>query len=181
MKAEAKPAGAPRMDATTGSRARRALEDPSGRRLRRLRWVGRLVAVVFLLWFAVILLGALGLGPAGRVPFGNALRPSAGPPPLDRLPAPRQPARSDLVPALPATAVVSGAGSRVKHSLKRGRSASAPGHTKPRTTHGRSASAPGHTTTTKTKTTHGRSPSAPGHTTTTTTTTPGRGHGPRKP
>jgi hypothetical protein len=143
-----------------------------------MRWLGRAVAVVFLVWFSVILLGALGVGPAGRVPFGNTLRPSAGPPPLRRLPAPRQPTRSDLVPALPATVFTSTVRSPVKHQATRGRSASAPGRVKAtRTTHGRSASAPGHLT----HTTHGRSASAPGHvrtttTTTTTTTTRGRGH-----
>lgn len=176
------------METTTESRRPRALEDPSGRRLRRMRWLGRAVAVIFLLWFAVILLGALGVAPVGRVPFGNTLRPSAGPPPLRRVPAPRQPTRSDLVPALPATVFASRVRSHATHrainrvvvtGIVRGHSSSAPGHATVTTpTHGHSASAPGHTTTT----THGHSGSAPGRatTTTTTTTTPTHGHAPAK-
>src|SRR5437763_4160136 len=158
------------METMTESRPPRALEDPSGRRLRRMRWLGRIVAILFLVWFAAIVLGALGVGPAGRVPFGNALRPSAGPPPLRRLPSPRRPARSDLVPALPATVLAPAALSPLKHRGTHGQSASAPGHaTATGTAPGHSASAPGHATVTGTA--PGHSASAPGHV---TTTAPGR-------
>ena len=151
------------METITESRPPRALEDPSGRRLRRMRWLGRIVAVLFLVWFAAIVLGALGVGPAGRVPFGNALRPSAGPPPLRRLPSPRRPARSDLVPALPATVLAPAVLSPLKHRATHGQSASAPGHaTVTGTAPGHSASAPGRVTTTA----PGRSESTPGHVTT---------------
>jgi len=158
------------METITESRPPRALEDPSGRRLRRMRWLGRIVAVLFLVWFAAIVLGALGVGPAGRVPFGNALRPSAGPPPLRRLPSPRRPARSDLVPALPATVLAPAVLSPLKHRATHGQSASAPGHaTVTGTAPGHSASAPGHATVTGTA--PGHSASAPGRV---TTTAPGR-------
>ncbi len=157
------------MDTTTDPRPPRALEDTSGRRLRRMRWIGRAAALLFLLWFTALLLGALGVGPAGRVPFGRALRPSAGPPRLRRLPLPQQPAAADLVPALPAAAVAPPAArgsskaapaaklsAGAKHRARRGRdrasrgratvaplSAVAPGHV-PAMVRGRSSSAPGH-------------------------------------
>jgi hypothetical protein len=166
----------PSMDTTTDPGPRRALEDASGRRLHRMRWIGRAVALLFLLWLAAILFGALGVGPAGRVPFGRALRPSAGPPPLRRLPPPRQPAPADLVPALPAAAVrppiARGSPTAPKTRAERGRSAVAPGHV-PTAARGRSSAAPGHLRA------HGVA--ARGRlrhaatTVTTTTTTPGRG------
>jgi hypothetical protein len=187
-----------------------ALEDPSGRRLRRMRWIGRGIAVMFLLWFVVILLGALGVGPAGRLPLSTALRPSAGPPPLRRVPTPQAPSPSDLLPALPAPAVAPRitrrsptAGQLNRHHPVRGHSASAPGHATA-TTPGRSASAPGHVTTApgRSSTTFGHVSThgafAPGRlrrettttvttaatrtivTTTTTTTVPGRGRGTAK-
>src|SRR5512147_537269 len=81
---------------------RRVLEDASGRRLRRMRWVGRVTALLFLGWLAVVILGGLGVGPAGRLPLGHVLRLSAGPPPLRQVPKPAAPAPADLVPALPA-------------------------------------------------------------------------------
>jgi hypothetical protein len=176
------------MDTTTDPRPPRALEDASGRRLRRMRWLGRAVALVFVLWFAAILLGGLGVGPVGRLPLGGALRPSGGPPPLRRLPPPRQPAPADLVPALPAAAVALPGGPRsprARAAVKqrqavRGRSAVAPGHLVI-TMRGKSSAAPGrlrthvavapgrlrHATTTAATTTV---------TTTTTTTMPGQGH-----
>ena len=134
------------MHPTTDPRPRRALEDASGRRLRRMRWIGRAVALVFLLWFAAILLGALGVGPAGRVPFGSALRPSPGPPPLRRLPPPRQPTPADLVPARPATAVAPPVrrhtpARAAKQRVVRGHSALAPGQLKAKA-RGRSSVAP---------------------------------------
>jgi hypothetical protein len=170
-------------DATPDRRPPRALEDASGRRLRRMRWIGRAVVLLFLVWFAAILLGALGVGPTGRVPFGRALRPGPGPAPLHRLPPPRQPAPADLVPARPATAVAPGTAPSAptaipsrKQGAVRGRSAVAPGHATPKV-RGRSSSAPGHLRR------HGAS--APGRlrqatttaaTTTTATTTTKPGH-----
>ena len=146
-----------------------------------MRWLARAVGLLFLLWLVVIVAGALGVGPAGHVPFGSSLGLSSeGPPSLRHLPAQRQPSRSDLTPALSATAFASAvrSSSPVLHPAGKGHSASAPGHQSAITTktRGHSASAPGHAT--KTTTTHGRSGSAPGHasTTTTTTTTKSRGH-----
>jgi hypothetical protein len=178
-------------EATTAPRPPRALEDASGRRLRRMRWIGRAVALVFLAWFAAILLGALGVGPTGRVPFGRALRPGPVPAPLQRLPPPRQPAPADLVPARPAAAAAPGIARRpngtmpkAKKGAARGRSAVAPGHatTKVR---GRSSSAPGHLrrhgATAPGRLRHAATTSATTTvvttTTATTTTKPGRGLG----
>ena len=71
---------------------RRVLEDASGRRLQRMRWVGRAVALLFLVWLAIVILGGLGVGPVGRLPLGHILRPSAGPPPMRHVPRPVAPA-----------------------------------------------------------------------------------------
>lgn len=166
---------------------RRILEDASGRRLHRMRWVGRIVAILFLVWIVIIVLGGLGVGPAGRLPLGHVLQPSSGPPAIRRVPRPVQPAPADLAPALPAAALppVGAATRATTHRTKPAAAAAA--------TRGRSASAPGHTKTTKTTTTvavHGRSATAPRrsatapgrvkHSTTTVTTTvstvPGNGH-----
>jgi hypothetical protein len=123
-----------------------------------MRRGGRVVFVFFLAWLAAILLGGLGLTPIPHLPLAHTLRPSPGPPKV-KLPRPLAAPAIDLVPALPASAVV-GSGAR-------GRNATAPGSTKTTaTTRGRSAVAPGHV---KTTTTHGRSATAPGHTKTTTT------------
>jgi hypothetical protein len=167
---------------------RRVLEDASGRRLQRMRWVGRATALLFLVWLALVILGGLGVGPVGRLPLGNVLRPSAGPPPLRQVPQPVAPAPADLVPALPAPVPAATATtSKAAPSPTHGKSAVAPGHTKTTTTSpGKSSVAPGHT---KTATSPGKSATAPGrvkHATTTTTTTvatvPGKklGHG-KKP
>lgn len=181
---------------------RRVLEDASGRRLRRMRWVGRTVALLFLIWLAVVILGGLGVGPVARLPFGHVLRPTAGPPPLRHALHPRQAAPADLVPALPAPVAAPvatpSAAARATHGKSSlapgrstttvatpGRSGSAPGQAKKTTTTvaspGKSASAPGHTkTTTTVTTTPGRSGSAQRKTTTVTTTTvpttPGKSH-----
>lgn len=158
---------------------RRVLEDASGRRLRRMRWVGRAVALFFLVWFAVVILGGLGVGPVTHLPFGNVLRPTTGPPPLPRVLHPHNAAPADLVPALPAASRATrgnapSARARTTTVATHGRSASAPGHTKTLTTTspGRSGSALGHTKTkTKTKTTT---------TTAATTTTTPAVHGKRR-
>jgi hypothetical protein len=169
---------------------RRVLEDASGRRLQRMRWVGRATALLFLVWLALVILGGLGVGPVGKLPLGNVLRPSAGPPPLRHVPRPVAPAPADLVPALPAPVPAGTATtSNATRPATPGKSAVAPGHAKTKTTApGKSGVAPGHT---KTTTSPGKSVVAPGRvrrTTTTTTTTaatttvPGKklGHG-KKP
>ena len=91
-------------DPPPGGQPRRVLEDASGHRLRRLRLVGRAVALLALCWLAIIVLGGLGVGPAKHLPFGSELRLSVAPPRLLALPTPRQPPPSDLVPAQPAPA-----------------------------------------------------------------------------
>jgi hypothetical protein len=139
------------------------LEDPSGGRARWMRRVGRVVFLVFLAWMVAILFGGLGLAPVPQIPFSHSLRP-AGPPPVTRLPPPRQPSPGDLRPALPESALappVSG----------RGRSGFAPGRTRTVPNggiRGRSGTAPGHTKTAPSfSTVPGRSDSAPGQTRTT--------------
>jgi hypothetical protein len=149
-----------------------------------MRFVGRIVALLALCWLALVILGGLGVGPARHVPFGTALRPSSGPPPLRALPAPRQPVAADLVPAVPAAVAAARVAkvAAVTRAKARGRSGLVPGHP-PISARGRSGTAPGHTTTTKTK---GRSGAAPGQakrstttttTAATTTTTPTHGRG----
>ncbi len=184
---------APAPHPTPRAAPRRVLEDATGRRLRRVRWLGRVVALLFLVWLVIVILGGVGVGPASHLPFGNVLRPTAGPPVI-RHPLPVKPvAAADLVPALPApvpaatatpgisrgqSATPPGQAKKTTTTIAPGRSGVAPGHTKKTattaatTTHGKAATAPGHTTTTQ----HGR---AVGHakttTTATTTTTPARG------
>ena len=158
----------------------RVLEDTSGQRRRRLRLLGRAVALVAFAWLGIVLLGGIGVGPAGRLPLGHALRVSAGPAPLQTVPAPAPPSPADLKPAVPAPQAP---------VARTGRPAAA--RPRPATAHGRANAAPGHlrknekknktTTTTATTTTHGRSAAAPGHTRTTvapakTVTTNPAGH-----
>ena len=143
---------------------RRILEDASGRRLRGMRWVGRAVALVFLVWLTLVFLGGVGVGPVARLPFGAILRPSVAPPKLKTPLRPRPTSATDLVPAVAATpAAAARAGRRALPTAKRaahGRATTAPGRSGATTTvHGKSASAPGHlhTTTTTTRATHGKS------------------------
>src|SRR5207245_94281 len=89
---------------TPRSPPRRVLEDATGRRLERMRWVGRAVALLFLVWLALVILGGLGVNPVRRLPLGHALRPSSGPPPARHVPTPSPPAPAALVPAPPARA-----------------------------------------------------------------------------
>jgi hypothetical protein len=141
-----------------------------------MRWVGRAVALLCLVWLAIVVLGGLGVGPASRLPLGNVLRPSKGPPPLPRSLHPRPPAAADVVPALPPTAVratpaTSNPARAHAAAANHGRSSSAPGHGKlTATTHGNSATAPGQAKTTPT----GKSSAAPGHAPKATTTTTNR-------
>jgi hypothetical protein len=119
--------------------------------------------LLFLGWLLAIVLGGLGLIPVKGIPFVRVLRPSQGPPALAKLPKPRQPSASDLLPAVSAKVFAAVIGSR-------GRSASAPGHAS--VSHGRSTKAPGHTKTNPSSgVSHGRSTTAPGHTKTTPTST----------
>lgn len=78
------------------------LEDPTGRRRKRLRLAGRVVAVALTLWLIALVLGGVGLSPVPGVPFAHILRPVAPPAPR-HLPRPAQPTAADLEPALPAT------------------------------------------------------------------------------
>ena len=154
---------------------RRVLEDASGRRLQRMRWVGRATALLFLIWLGLVILGGLGVGPGGRLPLGHVLRASAGPPPLRHLPQPVAPSPADLAPALPAPRVTTpGTGTKTTPPVTHGKSAVAPGQAKitsTTTSHGRSGAAPGHTKTATTPV-HGKSPTARGHAKRATTTTP---------
>jgi hypothetical protein len=129
-----------------------------------MRWIGRSLAVLFLLWLVAILLGGLGVGPAGRLPLGSVLGNSAGPPPL-HLPPPQKPTAADLRPALPAAAV--------PLFTRNAPTTKATAKTHPKQAH--SASAPGQTTTTTT-TVRGRSSSAPGRTRTHSATGQGSLH-----
>jgi hypothetical protein len=143
---------------------RRILEDASGRRLRGMRWVGRAVALVFLVWLTLVFLGGVGVGPVARLPFGAILRPSVAPPKLKAPLRPRPTPAADLVPAVAATPTAAArAGRRALPSARRaahGRSTTAPGHAGATTTvHGKAATAPGHlgTTTITTTATRGKS------------------------
>ena len=50
------------------------LVDPTGRRARQLRLVGRMLASVLLLWLCGLVLGGVGLLPLPNVPLGQGLR-----------------------------------------------------------------------------------------------------------
>ena len=159
-----------RMPGTTmgGSRSG-VLEDPTGMRARWMRRAGRLIFLVFLGWLLAIVLGGLGLMPVAGIPLTHVLRPSHGPPPLSKLPKPRQPSVSDLQPAVPAKNTVAPGKTKL---ARPGRSAVAPGHTKTTPAasppHGKSTIAPGQTkTTTAAGASHGKSTVAPGRTKTT--------------
>lgn len=165
------------------------LEDPTGRRRRRLRLASRVIAVALTLWLVALVLGGVGLSPVPGVPFAHVLRPASPPPATKRLPKPAQPTAADLQPALPAGSPASAvaaqpvpvAGQRTtphagtttpatKHSPN---PRSVAVHTMPPSVDG--APAAGQRATPKT--THpnnGKGSGATTTTTTTTTTTPGR-------
>src|SRR6476661_3162430 len=75
------------------------LADPSGRRAARLRKVGVVVAVVFLLWLFGLVLAGLGLLPLSDLPLGHALKGASQPPELPAAARPAPPTAGDLVPA----------------------------------------------------------------------------------
>ncbi len=162
---------------------RAVLEDPTGRRARWYRRAGRFVSLLFLAWLLAIVLGGLGLMPIAGIPGVNALRPSQGPPPLAKLPQPRQPSVSDLRPAVSAEAFAATVDQSMPGSstTTHGKSGTAPGQTKTNpsstTTHGKSGTAPGQTKTNPSSTvTRGKSVTAPGQTKTnpSSTTTHGK-------
>src|SRR3954454_6574276 len=162
------------------------LEDPTGRRRRRLRVAGRVLAVALTLWLVALVLGSVGLSPVPGVPFAHVLRP-AGPPGAKKLPKPEQPTAADLEPALPtthATTAVAPHPVRVAGQLGTRRTTSVPSpaakrrgvgsprsvavHTMPPAVDGAAAHAPkiahannSKTTTTTTTATPGRSGTAP--------------------
>src|SRR6476469_6459267 len=78
------------------------LEDPTGRRRRLMRLVGRGVAIVLGLWLAALLFAGIGVGPLANIPFAHILRPSAAPPALPITLKPKRPTAADLRPALAA-------------------------------------------------------------------------------
>ena len=128
----------------TVARPLRPLEDLSGRRLRWMRRVGRAIALLFLLWFVALVLGALGVAPNGGWHLARALGPQSAPASLARrASAPRPPAIADFARVLPQAAA----------SVPFVRRPSAPAKTR---THGRSAVAPGHTKTTPATATPGQ-------------------------
>lgn len=59
------------------------LADPTGRRGRRLRRVGRAVAVLFAGWLAALALAGLGLLPGVGIPLAARAGAGSAPPPLD--------------------------------------------------------------------------------------------------
>src|SRR5437763_4628058 len=66
------------------------LLDPSGARARVLAWVGRAVAIVFLVWLIGLVFAGLGLLPSSDLPFGRAFV-GQSPPALKSLPPITQP------------------------------------------------------------------------------------------
>jgi hypothetical protein len=167
------------------------LEDPSGRRRRRLRLGGRVVALVLTLWLVALVLGGVGLSPVPGVPFAHIIRPASPPPATRAFPQPAEPTAADLEPALPAnsreTAVAAqpihvagqhgGQNAATKRTLATKRRASGSPrslavHTMPPAVDGApSAAAPGQTTT---HPNNGKGSGTTTTTTTATTTTPGR-------
>lgn len=86
------------------------LADPSGRRARRLRAIGRIVGALFLLWFACLVLAGLGLLPASGIPFASSVGPGAAQPrKLPAVPRPEATSRADLAPARAAAATAAAA------------------------------------------------------------------------
>ncbi|MCW2992203.1 MAG: hypothetical protein JWM73_2797 [Solirubrobacterales bacterium] len=161
------------------------LADPSGRRASWLRRVGRVVALVFLLWLFGLVLAGLGLLPLSDLPLAGALRSAPEPSPLSALPRPRPTATADLRPAVTAAqaarASVADGVPVPSASTPRGLDRTAPADrphlprpvAKPRPkpgnflvpskqdpTPGQSQAAPGQT---QTQTRPGRSGAAPGH------------------
>src|SRR5947209_16273664 len=70
------------------------LADPSGRRARRLRVAGRVVALLFLAWLSGLVLAGVGLLPIANIPLGASLETAV------------RPARLDVAHAKPAPALL---------------------------------------------------------------------------
>jgi hypothetical protein len=162
------------------------LADPTGRRAALLRTAGRVVGLLFVLWFCGLVLAGLGLLPVSDLPLGHSLAPAAQPKKLTALPRPRQPSRRDLRPAraLPTTSAAVPAIQRrapstpvTRRPVTTQHSSTSVTTTQPGRRLGNSgtpSAAPASPTTT---TTPGKSGSAPAYgkqptTTTTTSTTP---------
>jgi len=71
------------------------LLDPTGGRARVLAWVGRGVALVFLIWLIGLVFAGLGLLPSGDLPLGRALV-GQSPPALKASPRITQPSSARL-------------------------------------------------------------------------------------
>ena len=101
-----------------------------------MRWVGRAIALLFLLWFVALVLGGFGVAPSGGWRLGRALGPHSHSAPRARVPAPRPSAVADFASALPQAAASvpvvqrSSVAAPQAKPRARGRSAVAPGHTK---------------------------------------------------
>jgi hypothetical protein len=147
--------------AAQGPRVSAVLEDPTGKRRRRLRILARLIALGMSIWLVALLLGAVGITPVGSIPFVRAFKPPAPPPVIHKLPRPRPPTVAELQPALPSASV------RLRTAA--GQQAVPPRVAKAPTKHTRKLRSPATTTTT---------PATP--TTPATRTTPGRGNGKAK-
>jgi hypothetical protein len=91
--------------AAQGPRVSAVLEDPTGKRRRRLRILARLIALAMSIWLVALLLGAVGITPVGSIPFVRAFKPPAPPPVIHKLPRPRPPTVAELQPALPSASV----------------------------------------------------------------------------
>jgi hypothetical protein len=174
------------------------LEDPTGRRRRRLRLTGRVFATLLTLWLAALLLGSVGINPVSGLPLGRALRPTTPAPAQKTFPQPAAPSIADLKPAKPVQSRASKPASSIpsapaprKRALGRSPASKTPIRSAPRSAvpllspSVKGPPAPPGRNKTTTTTTGGRSDTAPGQTkaaptpragprstTTDTTTTP---------
>jgi hypothetical protein len=80
--------------------ASQVLADPSGRRARVLARGGRIVAVLFSVWFVGLALAGLGILPSGYVPLGSQISAPPTPPKSGPVQV-AQPSRTDLLAAKP--------------------------------------------------------------------------------
>jgi hypothetical protein len=65
--------------ATPAAHGAAVLADPTGRRARRMRLAGRLVAAAFALWLSALVLAGLGLLPTGSVPLAHRIHSGPAP------------------------------------------------------------------------------------------------------
>lgn len=107
------------------------LADPTGKRSRVMAAVGRVVALLFLLWFLALSLAGLGILPTSAIPFARRLGPQT-PPKLKAYPRPAQPSPSDLAAAKPRASSLAGATAaarRTPRAARGGHSAGIPSRT----------------------------------------------------